>query len=189
MKIYTKTGDAGTTGVIGGRLAKDHPRVEACGALDELNACVGLARANFTAAKDADIIRDLSAIQQALCDGCVDLATLNPEIQAYRLTGVHVAEVETRIDHYTRETAALDDFILPGGRPAAAMLHLCRTVCRRAERRIVTLARQAPPLNGEVLRYVNRLSDLFFVLARVCNARAGVADVPYTRRQPVSKRD
>ena len=179
MKIYTKTGDTGKTGIIGGRLEKDHPRVEASGTVDELNAYVGMAIACLAAQQSADMVRDLRAIQQMLCDCCCDLATITPKFREYRITPAKIADVETLLDDYAQETAALEDFILPGGSQAAAVLHLCRTVSRRAERRVVTLARQDEHLNPDVLRYLNRLSDLFFVLARVCNTRAGVAEVPY----------
>jgi cob(I)alamin adenosyltransferase len=189
MKIYTKTGDNGTTGVIGGRLEKDHPRVEAYGTVDELNSFVGRTLAGLEDQRYADIVRDLGEIQQTLCDCCSDLATLTPKFREYSITPENVAEVEKRIDRYEQETEELEYFIIPGGSQAAADLHLCRTVSRRAERRVVTLSRQDEHLNQEVLRYLNRLSDLFFVLARVCNARAGVSDVHYTRSPKVFRRD
>jgi cob(I)alamin adenosyltransferase len=177
MKIYTKMGDNGTTGVIGGRLEKDRPRLEAYGTIDELNSYVGMAIACLGDEKYADMVKDLGDIQQYLADCCGDLATLSAKFQEYRIKAEHVEAIERLIDHYDQEIDEIEYFILPGGSQAAAVLHLCRTVNRRAERRVVTLSRQEEQLNKEVIRYLNRLSDLFFVLARVCNARAGVPDV------------
>ncbi len=181
MKIYTKTGDKGKTSVIGGQLDKDHPRIEAYGTVDELNSVVGMAIACLEDEKYEDIARDLGEIQQQLFDCCSDLATVNSTIREYRITAENVEKIEEHIDHYDRETEDIEYFIIPGGTRASATLHVCRTVTRRAERRVVTLSRQDESLNEEVLRYLNRLSDLFFVMARVCNTRAGVPDVYYTR--------
>ena len=177
MKIYTKTGDKGKTGVIGGRLDKDHPRVEAYGTVDELNAFVGMAIACLEDQQYADIVKDLREIQQHLFDCCSDLATVNTKIREYRIKAKDVENIEERIDHYDQETEDVEYFIIPVGTQASAALHVCRTITRRAERRVVTLSREDESLNAEVLRYLNRLSDLFFVMARVCNARAGVSDV------------
>jgi cob(I)alamin adenosyltransferase len=175
-KIYTRTGDAGETSLFDGtRVPKSDARVEAYGDVDELNACLGAARA---AGLDPDvdgalarIQRDLFAVGARLADpahriaGRVERAVVSPE---------DVARLEGWIDRHEGELAPLRRFVLPAGTPAAAALHVARTVCRRAERRIVSLGPDAvEPLT---VAYVNRLSDLLFVLARVANRRAGVAD-------------
>jgi len=188
MSIYTKTGDNGATGVIGGRLPKDDARVEAIGAIDELNSQVGLAIAELGAGRDADFFADLTGIQQELFDCCSDLATLRPELRAYRITLEHAERLEPRIDHYAAQTPPLEYFILPGGTRLSALLHVCRTVARRAERRVITLEREAQAINPAVKIYLNRLSDLCFVMARAANARAGVADVCYARSKKVFHR-
>lgn len=188
MTIYTKTGDNGTTGVIGGRLPKDDARVEAYGTIDELNSQIGLAMAELNADRDADLFADLLEIQQELFDCCSDLATLRPEVRAYRIAPEHAERLESRIDHYNAQTAPLEYFILPGGTRLSALLHVCRTVARRAERRVVTLERETEYVNPAIKIYLNRLSDLFFVMARAANARAGVADVCYARSKKVFKK-
>lgn len=176
MKLYTKTGNDGTTVIIGGRLPKDDCRVEAYGDLDELNSWIGLTLTNFTAQRDADLVRVLTEVQQRLFDCCSDVAAIDPTLREGYIQAKHVESIEHLIDRYTTETPEFTSFILPDGTPSAAMLHLCRTVAHRAERRIVNLICTEPLVNAEVLRYVNRLSDLFFTLARVCNARAGVKE-------------
>ena len=181
MRIYTKTGDDGITGVIGGRLPKDDARVEACGALDELNSQIGLALTAFEPARDADVSADLLAIQQEIFDCCSDVATLATELRAYRVTQAHVERLETRIDAYAAQCRPIEYFILPGGSRLSAMLHVCRTAARRTERRVIALERAAEQMNPVVKIYLNRLSDLLFVLARAANARAGAADVCYVR--------
>ena len=181
MRIYTKTGDDGMTGVIGGRLPKDDARVEACGALDELNSQIGLALTAFEPARDADVSADLLAIQQELFDCCSDVATLAPELRAYRVMQAHVERLETRIDVYAAQCRPIEYFILPGGSRLSAMLHVCRTAARRTERRVIALERAAEQMNPVVKIYLNRLSDLLFVLARAANAREGAADVCYVR--------
>jgi cob(I)alamin adenosyltransferase len=184
VKIYTKAGDGGQTALFGGQtVGKDVPRVEAYGTLDELNACLGLALAS-SPGLPADIAALLTRIQSELFDLGAELAT-PPERAADRLalrvplmepTGIEALEAE--IDRYETELAPLKTFILPGGAPSAAALHLARTVCRRAERRVVALA-AIEAVNGEVIRYLNRLSDLLFVLARAANHRSGMQDVPW----------
>ncbi len=188
MKIYTKTGDDGMTGVIGGRLPKDDARVEAFGAIDELNSQIGLAIAELDSERDADLLADLSEIQQELFDCCSDLATLRPELRAYRITPEHAKRLEPRIDHYNAQTDAIEYFILPGGSRLSALLHVCRTIARRAERRVITLEREAENVNHAVKIYLNRLSDLCFVMARASNKREGVADVCYARSKKVFKK-
>jgi cob(I)alamin adenosyltransferase len=188
MKIYTKKGDMGKTGVIGGRLDKDHPRIEAYGTVDELNSFVGMAISYLEDEKAKDIVKDLGEIQQHLFDCCSDLATVNSKIREYKIRAEDVEKIEELIDHYDQKTEDVEYFILPGGTQASAALHVCRTVTRRAERKVVTLSREDESLNAEVLRYLNRLSDLFFVMARVCNARAGVSDLYYTRSKKVFRK-
>lgn len=179
MKIYTKTGDAGDTGLFGGaRVSKADPRVEAYGDVDELNAHLGVARARGL---DGDVDELLALIQAKLFDLGAELASA-PGSKASTMPRVSeddVTHLEQAIDRFEAELEPLKSFILPGGTPAAAALHVCRTVARRAERRVVALTGETE-LRMEIVRYLNRLSDLFFVLARVENHRAGVADVPWT---------
>lgn len=188
MTIYTKTGDDGTTSVIGGRLPKDDARVEAYGTIDELNSQIGVAIAALDAERDIDLREDLTEIQQQLFDCCSDLATLRPELRAYRITPEHAERLEPHIDHYNAQTIPLEYFILPGGARLSALLHVCRAVARRAERRVITLERETQTVNPAVKIYLNRLSDLCFVMARAANARAGVADVCYARSKKVFNR-
>jgi cob(I)alamin adenosyltransferase len=188
LHIYTRTGDAGETGLFGGvRVRKDDLRVDAYGTVDELNAVLGVAHAQ---ASDPELQETLAALQDALFRLGADLATPETEepqrgrITIERVGAERVARLEALIDRYEAELEPLRQFILPGGHPLAAALHLGRVVCRRAERRCVALAgaeasRDRPPLNPEIVRYLNRLSDLLFVLARVANRRQGVADVAW----------
>ena len=176
MKIYTRTGDAGETALFdGSRVSKSDPRVDAYGHIDELNAMLGLARAaGVDPALDAwlnRLQRDLFALGAQLADPSskiaarVTKAVLGPE---------DTARLEVWIDEAEAELPALRRFVLPAGVPAGAALHLARTICRRAERHIVGLGAEA--VDADLLAYVNRLSDLLFVLARLANARAGVPD-------------
>ena len=180
MKIYTRTGDAGETGLFGGeRVAKDDLRVEAYGTVDEANAALGLAISSL--ALSESLRPALLALQSELFIVGADLATPLPR-DVPRVTDAHVENLENLIDGFEKELPPLTSFILPGGTPAASALHLVRTVVRRAERRVVALLRAEPETtNTAVLRYLNRLADLFFVLARVANRRAGVEDVPWRR--------
>lgn len=187
MKIYTRSGDAGDTGLFGGeRVAKDDLRVAAYGTVDEANAALGLARAALARAGQAARALDaeLAALQSALFDLGADLATpLEARArQAVRsVTAEDVEALERRIDAFDEELEPLTSFVLPGGAEPAAALHLARAVVRRAERDTVALAR-AVAINPEALRYLNRLSDLLFTLARVVNAREKVGDVPWRAR-------
>jgi cob(I)alamin adenosyltransferase len=183
MKIYTKTGDKGDTGLFGGeRVAKDHARVEAYGDVDELNSVLGLAATRLAAGGEEEMVRGIREIQADLFTLGANLATPAPEDggreSAYipSLRSGRVGELERWIDAAEMELEPLRSFILPGGTEAAALLHLGRTVCRRAERRTVSLAREAH-VDGELVVYLNRLSDLLFTLARLANRRAGVEDV------------
>jgi cob(I)alamin adenosyltransferase len=179
VKIYTKTGDEGTTGLLGNaRVPKDDIRIESYGTVDELNAVLGMARASgLDPALDqivAQIQDDLFIVGSALADP-------DPGGRFHNAIGsAHVGRLEGTIDRLELELAPLANFILPGGSPPAAALHLARTVCRRAERLVVRMARQP---GGDVpailIVYLNRLSDLLFVLARGANHRANVADIPW----------
>lgn len=183
MKIYTRTGDKGTTGVIGGRVKKDSIRVEAYGTVDELNAFVGQALTLMDTGKHQQMIDDLTEIQHELFDAGGDLALVkmpDGKEPQFKISGDLVARLEQWIDRYDAECPPIKRFILPGGDAVSAALHVCRTVARRAERRVVTLAEQEP-VNQHVQTYLNRLSDFFFVLARNANVRAGVGDVEYKR--------
>ncbi|HEY6866447.1 MAG TPA: cob(I)yrinic acid a,c-diamide adenosyltransferase [Candidatus Eisenbacteria bacterium] len=178
MRIYTRTGDDGTTGLLGpGRVLKCAPRVEAYGSVDELNAALGVARA-----LDAHgwLAGDLEALQSRLFALGAELATVEAAMlgSIERIGDQDVAGIEQAIDRLDAELPPLKSFVLPGGHPLAAQLHLARTVCRRAERRLVELQQKeavAPALE----RYLNRLADLLFVMARWCNQRAGVAETAW----------
>ncbi len=179
MRIYTRTGDTGETGLIGGaRVPKDDLRVEAYGNVDELNATLGLTRC-FIEHEDLNAL--MERIQRQLFDMGAELAS--PPERAHQFATLSEADVqalEQAIDQLEAELEPLRQFILPGGTPAAAALHLARTVCRRAERRVVTLHRHST-VRPVVIQYLNRLSDLLFVMARVVNHRASVPDVPWKR--------
>jgi cob(I)alamin adenosyltransferase len=185
MKIYTKTGDRGDTGLFGGpRVAKDHPRIEAYGTVDELNAVLGLVRCEKLSSDVDDL---LARIQNELFDVGAELATPQPDAHGIARVGEPQAQaLEQAIDHYQAGLSPLKTFILPGGSKAAAWLHLARTVCRRAERRLVTLVGETADSEEEVspalVVYLNRLSDLLFVLARSVNADAKVPDVTWHKR-------
>lgn len=180
MKIYTRTGDAGQTGVIGGRVDKDDDRVEAYGTIDELNCFVGQAMALLNTPAYNGLREDVLQVQHELFDCGSDLALLKKELRDYKVTESMVDNLERWIDKYDGEASDLTRFILPGGGPVSAALHICRTVCRRAERRVVTLGR-TQEINGAVLKYLNRLSDFFFTAARAANGRDGISDVEYVR--------
>jgi cob(I)alamin adenosyltransferase len=184
VRIYTRRGDRGETDLLGGpRVAKDHLRVEAYGAVDELNAALGVALAD-TVHED---IRDLArSIQATLFDLGAYLSSPDAERREQsgerRSLDAEVEALEGRIDAFEEELEPLRNFVLPGGTSSAAAFHVARTVCRRAERRVVSLDREAP-LEAARLRYLNRLSDLFFVLARVENRRAGIDDLVWAGRK------
>jgi cob(I)alamin adenosyltransferase len=177
-RIYTRTGDAGTTRLASGRpVSKADPRVEAYGAVDETNACVGLAR---TGLDEPELDAVLARIQNELFDLGADLATPAAADEAegavLRVSDRQVARLETDIDALNDRLPPLQSFVLPAGAPAAAALHLARTVCRRAEREAVRLVEAGEPVSGPALRYLNRLSDFLFVAARWANGR-GEAEV------------
>lgn len=180
MKIYTKTGDQGDTGLFGGaRVSKASLRVETYGEVDELNSVLGIVRAE--PAFDAAVGALLEAVQSQLFNLGAELATAPDSKAALGIPLVSEEEIgalEQGIDRAEGELAPLKTFVLPGGSRAAAALHLARTVCRRAERTLVELAAHES-VRPECLRYLNRLSDALFVFARLANHRAGVADVPW----------
>ncbi len=183
MKIYTKTGDAGETGLYAGpRVPKNDLRIEAYGTVDELNAVLGLVRSTAAASSQklpAEIETLLAHIQHTLFDLGAELATPDPQARGTSfVTPEEIIVLERAIDSFEDPLTPLKTFILPGGTPAASWLHLARTVCRRAERRVVTLLdREADKLSPRVLIYLNRLSDLLFVLARAANHYVGRPDV------------
>jgi cob(I)alamin adenosyltransferase len=181
MKIYTRTGDEGDTALFGGgRVPKDHPRVVAYGDVDELNSVLGMVRATAP----ADLFDPLfDSIQRDLFSIGGQLATPDPAPVAKTLAKAslpedRISQFERLIDEAETELAPLRAFVLPGGTPKGAALHLARTVCRRAERSVVRLAHEADVPNLFIV-YLNRLSDLLFMLARVANHRAGVSDATW----------
>ncbi len=182
MKIYTRTGDEGKTGLFGGqRVSKDSPRVEAYGAVDEANAILGIVRALL--GEDDPLQERLTQVQGDLFVVGADLATPLVEGKAAssyvpRVQAADGLRLETWIDEAEAELAPMKTFILPSGTPAATQLHFARTVCRRAERRVVTLA-HSEDISADIRVYLNRLSDLLFVWARLVNHRAGVAETPW----------
>ncbi len=181
MKIYTRGGDDGTTGVLGhDRLLKSDPRIEAYGTVDELNAALGVARVSAAGSPLAD---DLAALQRRMFQVGAELATTDARMleQLSKVTDADTTEIEALIDRLEAALPPLRQFVLPGGIPLAAHLHTARTICRRAERRVVALARAGgvdPPSAGalRLVRFLNRVADLLFVMARSANHSAGVAD-------------
>jgi len=178
-KIYTRRGDDGSTGLFGGpRVRKDDLRVAAYGDVDELNSALGVAREEVPAGDLRDLI---DTLQSELFTLGAELAT--PDAAAApkdvpRITPDHVARLEFEIDRLTEQLPAMKNFILPGGSRPGAALHFCRTVCRRAERKVVELAESAL-VSKDALAYVNRLSDLLFVMARAANLRVGGREIPW----------
>jgi cob(I)alamin adenosyltransferase len=181
VKIYTKTGDTGETALFGGgRVAKTHPRVEAYGDVDELNAAIGLARSIEMMPRIDEVLvplqRDLFAIGALLATP--DREKMKRHLEKARIDDGRIAELEHAIDDCDRELEPLKAFIIPGGTPKSAALHVARTVCRRAERRVVALV-PGEEIPAIVIVYLNRLSDLLFTLARVANHRAGAGEVTW----------
>jgi len=191
MKLYTRTGDDGTTGLFGGnRVSKTHPRVEAYGTVDELNAAVGLAAA--ACAPDpspgheiiVSMLAILTALQSRLFDIGADLAT--PEDSKHRdksvaISNQAVTEIECWIDEVDEGNAEMTTFVLPGGSELAARLHLARTICRRAERLVIQLGLSGIEINPLIVVYLNRLSDLLFAMSRRANAELGIEDVKWEK--------
>jgi cob(I)alamin adenosyltransferase len=181
-KIYTKTGDNGTTGLVRGpRRMKYDLRVECFGTIDEANSHIGAARLSTGSMPKLD--RLLARVQNDLFDLGSDLATpgVDPEgvPPSLRITAAQTLWLEQQIDAYNEGLRPLSSFVLPGGTPLAAALHIARTVVRRAERQVVELIGKEPEINGQTMIYLNRLSDLLFVMARVANAN-GASDVLWT---------
>lgn len=181
VKLYTRTGDDGTTGLFGGaRVLKASPRVEAYGTVDETNAAIGVARATGL---DATIDPVLELVQRDLFTIGAELASVPDRVSKLKLSLIAAADVERlerAIDEADGACPPLKAFVLPGGSPQAAALHLARTVCRRAERSVLAL--DDAPARAEVVVYLNRLSDLLFALARRANVAAAVSDVPWAPR-------
>jgi cob(I)alamin adenosyltransferase len=178
VKIYTRTGDAGETSLFDGtRVRKHDARVDAYGEVDELNACLGVARSTLGDREVDDelarIQHDLFALGARLADPAAKIAD---RVTKAAITDADVVRLEALIDRFELELPPLRRFILAGGGPGGAGLHLARAVCRRAERRMVSLE---PPVDSTLIRYINRLSDLLFVAARLVNKRAGVAEVEW----------
>jgi len=180
MKVYTKVGDKGTTAFFGcGMIQKDDPRIEALGAIDELNSVIGV---TLAMASDKDLIEVLTKIQHDLFQVGADIAGSALEKNALpRITPLHIQEVEQAIDRIEEKLGMNTKFILPGGTQTSALLHLCRAVTRRSERELVK-ARSIIEINPDLMVYVNRLSDFFFMLARLANNEVNVKE-----QQPIYK--
>jgi cob(I)alamin adenosyltransferase len=181
-KVYTRTGDDGTTGLgAGGRVGKDSPRIEAYGTVDELNSAIGLALA--MGVNDA-LAPALASIQNDLFHLGSDLCVPEEEKASRpvpRIEPRHVTALEDLMDRLSEELAPLENFVLPGGTPSAAQLHVARTVCRRAERVVIALSR-SEKVGPHTIHYLNRLSDALFVMARHENKRRGAPDVLWNSR-------
>ncbi len=182
-KVYTRQGDQGETRLGGGqKVAKDSPRIAAYGTVDELNSAIGLALAFDPC---PEVREPLQRIQHELFVLGGDLCVLEEDKGKWSMRVIeqrHVDDLERLMDRLNKELKPLEEFILPGGTRAAASLHLARTICRRAERQVVALAR-AEPVGAVVIKYLNRLSDALFVLARYENHAAGVADVYWKKEE------
>ncbi len=181
MKIYTRTGDNGSTGLFGGpRVPKDDARIEAYGTVDELNASIGVARSS---SPPATIDSQLEQIQHELFSVGAELATPNPDDHGLRIIGRgHIDRLEQWIDEHEIRLPPLKHFILPSGGPAATQLHMARAICRRAERRVVTMASGGEnTVSPALIVYLNRLSDLLFVLTRAVNLIAEAKEVQWAR--------
>ena len=180
MKIYTKTGDDGETGLFAGpRVHKDDPRIEALGTVDELNAILGVVRAEQLSSEFDDL---MGQIQNCLFVVGAQLATPDPSKYGEMvIDNSQILDLEQAIDRNEARLRPLRQFILPGGTRTAAAFHLARAVCRRAERRVISLRQSTDQIPSRNIVYLNRLSDLFFVLARVTNDQAGREDVPWDK--------
>ena len=181
-KVYTRTGDDGTTSLGGGRrVPKDSLRIEAYGTVDELNSAIGAALAHGL---DATIVDPLQRIQNDLFHLGADLCIVEEDkarVPAPRIEARHVDDLERLMDELSESLPPLENFVLPGGAPGAAALHLARTICRRAELRVIALSRQEP-VGSHTISYLNRRSDALFVMARFENLRRGVPDILWDSR-------
>lgn len=181
MKLYTKRGDDGSTGLIGNsRVPKNHLRVIAYGEVDETNAAIGLAMVAWAEERWAERLR---AIQSDLFVLGAELATPSGQTPGQGISEVQITQLERWIDAASDAVEPLRNFVLPGGTESAARLHLARTICRRAERAVVQLG-QEERVRAEAVIYLNRLSDLLFAMARLANHQAGVPDVPWRSPAP-----
>lgn len=190
-RIYTRTGDDGTTSLFGGeRVRKGNPRIDAYGTVDEVNSVVGVARSHLIDEPGAEKLDPvLGEVQEELFIVGADLATpVDAKPMVPRIKERHVDRVEDRIDTFDADLKPLKKFVLPGGSPAGASLHSARTVCRRAER-LVVQADVSTPINEQAKVYLNRLSDLFFVLARWANKQAGVREDTWTPKDEDTKNE
>lgn len=182
-RIYTRTGDMGRTHLSGGQIvSKDNPRIEAYGDVDELNSAIGLAKCECD---DPELIAFMDDVQHLLFQVGADLATPShiKTLSIPRISSADITPIEKAIDRFEDELPPLKNFILPGGTLLSARLHLARTICRRAERRCVLL-QEIETINAEVIRFLNRLSDLLFVLARISNHRSGTPDKIWSSQNP-----
>lgn len=187
MKIYTKTGDHGETSIIGGRVFKDDEQVEAYGTVDEANSIIGVAVSFLSGTEqEQELKEELEKIQHELfdCGGDLCMKEGSEQKYPYKVKEEMVTFLEEKIDQYMKEAPELERFILPGGTLAAAQFHVARTVVRRAERRVVSLARKQA-INPFVRQYLNRLSDYLFALSRIVNSRSGRKDIEYVRSAKV----
>ncbi|MDF2423123.1 MAG: cob(I)yrinic acid a,c-diamide adenosyltransferase [Nitrosopumilus sp.] len=176
MKIYTKTGDDGNTGLQGNyRIGKSHPRIVSYGTVDEANAALGIVLAN---ALDEDVRIVLTEVQNDLFLVGADLSNPNLNDLRNRVSLAMIEKLERHIDKFESELPQLTNFILPGGDPSAAQLHYVRTVVRRAESKTVVLS-EKDEINSNCIKYLNRLSDLFFVMGRLLNKRKNIDDIPW----------
>ncbi len=182
MKIYTKTGDRGETSLFGGeRISKKSDRIEAYGTIDELNSFIGL---TITEIQNKNIKKLLNKIQSQLFHLGSDLATPTTDkatrLKVKRVPSKYYEDIEKAIDYYDAQLEKLKNFILPGGSRTAALLHICRTICRRAERKVVALNNRVK-VGGNIIIFLNRLSDLFFVLSRYENKCSGHQDIKWNK--------
>lgn len=179
MRLYTKRGDNGLTDLIGGRVSKSHPRVEAYGTIDELNSVLGMVRAMLD---DERLVGELEKVQRDLFVLGSELATAEGARPPLKLSTARLKSLERQIDKFQIESPLPKFFVLPGGSPAASLVHFARTVCRRAERCVVALSEQEK-VRPLVTRYLNRLSDWLFALALVINKRAGTPETTWQGRR------
>ena len=183
MKIYTKTGDQGQTGLFGGaRVSKADARVGAYGEVDELNSALGVVRAHCADPRTAELLHELQSELFTLGAELACVPGKRVDVGVALLTDAEIERIERTIDELEGDLPALKTFVLPGGSVEASFLHVARTTCRRAERTLVALA-AVEPVRPELMRYVNRLSDLLFVMARHANFRAKIDDVPWLGRK------